>query len=153
MPEAVHEVGLGGAAIEIPREIDNVFEFLLDGCNAPSWQPWVATAELVAYGGGVGATYAEAWRASPMRRRRGGSRVTHCHRPVLLVLESTALPGRPYARFRLASVAPVATQVQLTLGLPPAGSGRPDRAVALQWGELMLASLPALRSSLESATA
>jgi hypothetical protein len=153
MPEAVQGVGPWGAEIGVPREIHTVFEFLLDGCNAPLWQPWVATSKLVAYGGGVGATYAETWRASPMRRRRGGSLVIHCHRPVLLVLESTSLPGRPCARFRLASVAPVATQVQLTLGLPPAGSGRPDRAVALQWGELMLASLPALRSSLESATA
>jgi hypothetical protein len=153
MPGEVKGAGPGGAEIGVPRDIQTVFEFLLDGCNAPLWQPWVATSKLTAYSGGVGATYAEAWRASPMRRRRGGSRVAHCHRPVLLVIESTTLPGPPSARFRLIPVSPVMTQVQLTVAVPPAGPRTVDRTAALLWAELMLASLPAVRSNLERAIA
>ena len=136
--------------IRVEKPVTEVFDFLADGTHDPCWLSWVATSELLAYGGGVGASYRQSLRGSALGRREVRYRVVHLRRPSLLGVEATSLPGRPLARFRLAPLGPTTTEVVLTIEVSGTSGSQGPAPIGRRWATHMVASLPQLKACLES---
>lgn len=76
----------------LERPIAEVFAFLADGLNDPTWRPEGTSIELVC-GAGLGAQYAQTMTGPGGRRIRGDYTITRCDAPTRLGFQVTA--GRP----------------------------------------------------------
>jgi uncharacterized membrane protein len=107
-------------AVVVRRPIAEVFAFLADGTNNPTWRPEVTEIRLVS-GSGVGAHYAQSMKGPGGRTIRGDYRVTRFDDPTRLDFEVTAGPARPLGSFELRGVDDSSTEVIFTLDLVPRG--------------------------------
>jgi uncharacterized membrane protein len=141
------------AIVTITKPIDEVFEFLADGVNAPRWMSWVIQSTPSGYGGGVGATYSQRTVSSLLGRKWVVYRVVHYHSPIALGVEAASLPGRPTARFRLtpsdAGTTTVTVQAEFTGG----GAATDANSVGQRWANHLVESLSGIKSVLESIAA
>ena len=145
-----HCLSYAEAKATIARPIEEVFDFLADGGNTPQWMAWVQESTLVGYGGGVGATYSQRMVSSPLHRKWVAYRIVHCHRPVTLGVEAHSLPGRPIAMFRLTPADARTTTVSVQADLSDAGATAATGSVGRRWASQLVASLPRIKSALES---
>jgi uncharacterized protein YndB with AHSA1/START domain len=134
MPHAQHTV-------TVDRPIGDVFAYLADGTNNPSWRPGVVDIEQTSTGGGLGATYRQVLNGPGGRRIRGDYRVTAYTPPTLLEFVVTAGPARPTGRFELATVEGGQTRVTFALDVAPRGlmrlmSGMVARQMRTEVGQL-----------------
>jgi uncharacterized protein YndB with AHSA1/START domain len=109
-------------SVLVNRPIAQVFAFLADGMNEPSWRPGVTNVSHVAgTGDGVGAEFAQTMKGPGGRPIPGDYRIVRCEEPGLLEFEVIAGPARPTGRFDLQETAPGTTEVTFTLDLKPRG--------------------------------
>jgi uncharacterized protein YndB with AHSA1/START domain len=141
------------AMITIAKPIDEVFEFLADGVNAPRWMSWVMQSTPVGYVGGVGATYSLRTVSSLLGRHRVVYRTVHYHRPAALGVEATSLPGRPTARFRLTPTESGSTTVTVRAEFKEVEAEAAPDSVSRRWASHLVESLPRIKSELESGAA
>jgi len=113
MAHAGHEVTVDGPVAE-------VFAFLADGTNNPSWRPEVTRISQVG-GSGVGAQFAQTMRGPGGRSIAGDYRITRFDEPSRLDFEVTAGPARPTGSFVLRETGSGSTEVTFTLDLKPRG--------------------------------
>lgn len=100
----------GAILINVP--VAEVFDYIADGAHDSSWQSWVATSELVRFGGGAGATYRHSRHDSVLGGRDFAYRVVRHHRPVLLEVAALSLAGYPQASFHLEARGPTTTEIR-----------------------------------------
>ncbi len=106
----------------VNRPIAEVFAFLADGLNEPSWRPGVSNVRHIAgTGDGVGAEFAQTMKGPGGRSIPGDYRITRCDQPSRLDFQVTAGPARPTGVFELRETAPGTTEVTFTLDLTPRG--------------------------------
>ena len=91
MPSAKHEVTIG-------RPVAEVFAFVADGLNAPSWRPGVLDIALVS-GAGLGAVYKQGVKGPGGRRIDADYRITSYEPDRRLAFEAIAGPVRPTGQF------------------------------------------------------
>ncbi|MGA8207869.1 MAG: SRPBCC family protein [Candidatus Dormiibacterota bacterium] len=138
------------AVVTIARPIDEVFEFLADGTNAPRWMTWVMQSAPIGYEGGVGATYSQKTVSSLLGRKSVVYRIVQFHSPITLGVEATSLPGRPTARFRLTPTEAGATTVTVQADFLDAAADATSSSVGRRWATHVVESLPQIKSELES---
>jgi uncharacterized membrane protein len=91
MPSAEHEV-------TIRRPVAEVFAFVADGLNAPTWRPGVIDIALVS-GAGLGAIYKQGVKGPGGRRIDADYRITSYEPNRRLAFEAIAGPVRPTGQF------------------------------------------------------
>jgi uncharacterized membrane protein len=91
MPSAEHQV-------TIARPVDEVFTYVADGLNAPSWRPGVLDIAHVS-GTGVGTVYKQGVKGPGGRRISADYRITAFERDRRLSFEAIAGPVRPTGTF------------------------------------------------------
>ena len=84
--------------VTIERPVGDVFDFVADGLNAPTWRPGVLDISL-ASGTGVGAVYKQGVRGPGGRRIDADYRVTAYEPNRRLSFETIAGPVRPTGQF------------------------------------------------------
>jgi uncharacterized membrane protein len=93
VPSASHSV-------TINRPASDVFSFVVDGENAPSWRSGVLDIQRVS-GQGVGAVYRQGVRGPGGRRIAADYQVTAYQPDTLMAFKTIAGPVRPAGEFRL----------------------------------------------------
>jgi uncharacterized protein YndB with AHSA1/START domain len=106
--------------VTVDRPIAEVFAFLADGTNDPSWRPQVISITHVE-GTGEGATYAQTMKGPAGLKINGAFKYTRYEEPNRLDLQVIAGPGRPVGSFELREVSPATTEVTFTVDLKPLG--------------------------------
>ena len=91
--------------VTVDRPIAEVFAFLADGLNDPSWRPAVVSISHTS-GSGVGAVYAQSMKGPAGRTIKGDYRVTGFDPPTTYTFEVIAGPARPIGRWRCGSCRP-----------------------------------------------
>lgn len=104
--------------VTVARPIREVFAFLADGTNNPSWRPEVRSISHVS-GSGVGAQFAQTMKGPGGRPIAGDYTITRFDEPTRLDFEVTAGPARPTGSFVLRETAPAATEVRFTIDVKP----------------------------------
>ncbi len=124
--------------------MEQVFAQLCDATRLPSWLDKVSESRLLAYGGGVGATYGLRLRGPGLVRRRLQLRLVRLYPGRALSFEASSLPGRPLAQFRLSPGPGGSTQVGLEVSWQQ--SSRHGRAATLsaRWAAELVLGLPCL---------
>ena len=84
------------ASAVIDRSAEDVFDFLADGTNNPTWRDGVIEISR-ASGEALGAIYKQTLRGPGGRTIAGDYRITEFDRPRRLSFEVIAGPGRPPA--------------------------------------------------------
>lgn len=106
----------------VERPIGEVFAFLADGLNEPTWRPDVRDVRLqTGNGTAVGSVWAQTMNGPGGRKIQGDYRTTRSDPPVRLDFEVIAGPARPVGSFALTEVGPSSTAVSFTLDLVPTG--------------------------------
>lgn len=136
------------ATVTIDRPIDQVFEFLADGVNAPRWMSWVIESKAVGYGGGVGATYSQKMVTSLLGHKWLVYRIVHYHSPITLGIEASSLPGRPTVRFHLSSTDSASTTITVHTEVPDGGAAASSSA-GRRWVNHIVESLAQITPALE----
>jgi len=109
-------------AVTVPRSIGEVYAFLADGLNDPTWRPDVIEVHLASgTASQLGAVYAQTMKGPGGRPIAGDYRITRADVPTRLDFEVIAGPARPVGRFELTAVTPSSTEVVFTLDLTPRG--------------------------------
>jgi uncharacterized membrane protein len=106
--------------VTVDRPIAEVFAFLADGTNDPSWRPEVISITHVE-GTGEGATYAQTMKGPGGRKIKGDFKFTRYEEPNRLDFDVIAGPARPHGVFELREVSPGTTEVTFTMDLKPSG--------------------------------
>lgn len=138
------------AKVTVSRSIEEVFDFLADGVNAPRWMSWVIESTPVGYGGGAGATYSQKTVSSLLGRKWVIYRIIHYHSPMTLGVEASSLPGRPTARFQLTPTDVGITTITVHAEFADGGGAAASRSVGQRWVGHVVESLPQIKSALES---
>ena len=86
--------------VSIARPPEQVFAFVADGLNGPSWRPGVLDAAH-ASGSGLGTVYRQGVRGPGGRRIAADYRITAWDPPRRLAFEAIAGPVRPTGEYRL----------------------------------------------------
>ncbi|MEP6599478.1 MAG: SRPBCC family protein [Actinomycetota bacterium] len=107
-------------SVIVNRPIAEVFAFLADGTNNPSWRPDVTSIRHV-FGSGVGAQFAQTMNGPGGRSIPGDYRITRYDGPTRLDFEVTDGRARPTGSFVLRETVPGSTEVTFTLDLKPRG--------------------------------
>lgn len=107
-------------SVVVNRGAPEVFAFLADGLNEPTWRPDVVEVHP-AVGSGVGALWKQTMKGPGGRRIRGDYRITRQDDPTVIEFEVVAGPARPTGRFVLDPLSPTSTQVTFTLDLQATG--------------------------------
>jgi uncharacterized membrane protein len=115
VPSASHSV-------TINRPASDVFSFVVDGENAPSWRSGVLDIQRVS-GQGVGAVYRQGVRGPGGRRIAADYQVTAYQPDTLMAFKTIAGPVRPAGEFRLQE-AGGATTLTMSLQADLAGMKR-----------------------------
>lgn len=108
-------------SVTVRRPIADVFAFLADGTNDPSWRPEVRGIRHVS-GTGVGAQFAQTMKGPAGRSIPGDYRITRYDDPTRLDFEVIAGPARPTGSFSLRETEPGSTEVTFTMDLTPHGA-------------------------------
>ncbi|TDW28720.1 SRPBCC family protein [Cryobacterium psychrophilum] len=103
-------------SVTVQFPIDEVFAFLADGLNNPKWRPGVVCIALKS-GSGVGTVYTQTMAGPGGRTIQGDYRITRSDAPTQLDFEVVAGPARPTGSFRLRSLSPTSTEVELSIKL------------------------------------
>jgi uncharacterized protein YndB with AHSA1/START domain len=106
--------------VTVDRPIAEVFAFLADGTNDPSWRPEVISIRHVE-GTGEGATFAQTMKGPGGRKIKGDFKYTRYEEPSRLDFQVIAGPARPLGSFELREVSPTTTEVTFTMDLKPRG--------------------------------
>jgi uncharacterized protein YndB with AHSA1/START domain len=106
--------------VTVNRPIAEVFAFLADATNDPSWRPQVISLTHVE-GAGEGATFAQTMKGPGGRKINGAFRFTRYEEPNRIDFQVIAGPARPVGSFELREVAPATTEVTFTVDLKPLG--------------------------------
>ena|GEM_PF-3852565 len=138
------------AKVTVSRSIEEVFDFLADGVNAPLWMSWVMESTPVGYGGGAGATYSQKTVSSLLGRKWVVYRIVHYRSPITLGVEASSLPGRPTARFHLTPTDVGITTISVHAEFAEDGTGPASSPVGQRWATHVVESLPQIKSALES---
>jgi uncharacterized membrane protein len=104
----------------VNRPIAEVFGFLAECTNEPSWRPEVISIEHVG-GTGLGAQYAQTMKGPGGRKIAADFRLTRFDEPTRIDFEVTAGPARPTGSYVLRETGPGSTEVTFTLDLTPTG--------------------------------
>jgi Polyketide cyclase / dehydrase and lipid transport len=138
------------AKVTVSRSIQEVFDFLADGVNAPRWMSWVIESTPVGYSGGAGATYSQRTVSSLLGRKWIVYRIVHHHSPMTLGVEASSLPGRPTARFRLTPMDVGITMLSVRAEFADGGGATASMSAGQRWATHVVESLPQIKSALES---
>jgi uncharacterized membrane protein len=106
--------------VTVNRPIAEVFAFLADATNDPSWRPQVISLTHVE-GAGEGATFAQTMKGPGGRKINGAFRFTRYEEPNRIDFQVIAGPVRPVGSFELREVSPATTEVTFTVDLKPRG--------------------------------
>ena len=106
--------------VTVDRPIAEVFAFLADGTNDPSWRHQVISITHVE-GTGEGATYAQTMKGPGGLKINGAFKFTRYEEPTRLDFQVIAGPARPVGSFELREVSPATTEVRFTVDLKPRG--------------------------------
>ena len=134
--------------VTIARPVQDVFEFVADGTNAPRWRPGVKDVQLVS-GQGLGAVYRQGVAGPGGRRIAADCRVTAFEPNRRMAFETIAGPVRPTGAFTFEDAGD-STRVTLALDAELSGLKKVLMAKAVQRsmdGEM--ASLDNLKRVLE----
>ena len=134
----------------VTRPIGDVFAFLADGRNEPSWRSDVIITRRLS-GSGVGAIYARRMRVRPGGRVIASDfRITRCEEPTRLDFEVIAGRVRPTGSFILRDTGSDSTDVTFTMELMPRGLMVLVRSVLNRRIRAQVASLGNLPTALEA---
>jgi len=109
--------------VTVERPIADVFAFLADGTNDPSWRLQVISVTHVegTDGTGEGATFAQTMKGPVGRKINGAFKFTRFDEPNRLDFQVIAGPVRPLGSFELRELSPTTTEVTFTVDLKPRG--------------------------------
>jgi uncharacterized protein YndB with AHSA1/START domain len=108
------------SSVEVDRSAEEVFAFLADGTNNPTWRRGVNEVRHVR-GSGVGAEYEQLLLGPGGRTMRANYRVVVSDEPTRLVVEVTAGPARPRGSFTITPTSPSSCLVTFAITLEPEG--------------------------------
>jgi uncharacterized protein YndB with AHSA1/START domain len=137
------------STITIERPIGDVFAYLADGTNNPSWRAGVISIERTSPDAGVGATYRQKLRGPGGRTIDGDYQITAYQPPALIEFHVTAGPARPTGRFTLIETGAGRTTVTFALELQPTGLMRLMSGMIAKTMRSEVDQLPRLKAELE----
>jgi uncharacterized membrane protein len=112
----------GSVVINCP--ISTVFDFILDGENAPRWRPAVTDAKLVTSGPlGVGSRFKQGLRGPSGGRIDGDYEIVECRQNHWIRFQVTAGPARPTGTYKFEESGD-GTKVTFALDYEPKGFAR-----------------------------
>jgi uncharacterized protein YndB with AHSA1/START domain len=110
--------------VVIDRPIAEVFAFLADGLNDPTWRDGVEEIHRTSEAIGIGATYRQMVRGPGGIHAPGDYVISEYDPPHRLGFQVTAGPVRPTGRFDLTETDPARTTVRSTIDVNPTGAMR-----------------------------
>lgn len=136
----------------INRTPEEVYAFLADGLNNPTWRHGVQRIALKSGpAGAVGAIYAQTLTGPGGRPIAGDYEITEAAPGRLLRFHVVAGPARPFGEYRL-SEAPGGTAIRFSLELHPKGLMKLMGPMINKTMQSEVAQLAALKTTLESAS-
>ena len=136
------------ATVTVAHPIDEVFDFLADGSNNPSWRRDVSNV-ILASGPLASAVWVQTIAGPGNRTTKGDYRISAYEHPSLLEFVVVAGPSRPTGLYRLRSLAATSTEVSFTLYLRDSWYLRPLRSRIAAQLDAEVATIGALPAALD----
>jgi len=135
--------------VTIDREVQTVFEFILDGTNGPKWRPDVTDVELLPVKPlGVGAVFKQGMKG-PGGRIAADYEIVECRPNDWIKFQVLAGPARPVGMYKLEAVGN-STKVTFALDFQPRGLARLMDGMINKSMQAEVGNLANLKSYLET---
>ncbi|HEV2582877.1 MAG TPA: SRPBCC family protein [Ktedonobacteraceae bacterium] len=137
-------------SITINRQVDTVFNFVLDGMNNPRWRPAVIDIQQApGKPSGLGAVYKQGLKGPGGRRIDGDYEIVKCQPNELIEFQVIAGPARPTGMYTFATEGN-STRITFTLHFEPKGLARLMNSMITRTMQSEVATLSNLKAYLES---